>query len=166
MAEHILKCELTLDISRDKVFDFFADAGNLELITPAELNFRVVTPMPIEIGQGTLIDYRLGLYGIPMGWRTEITLWEPPYRFVDTQLSGPYKQWVHTHTFTEIGPSKTLIEDEVRYRLPFEPMGDLANFVVRWQLERIFDHRQKKVAELLLPGRGGKVPDILATAEG
>lgn len=166
MAEHILKRELTLDLSLDEVFEFFADAGNLELITPPELNFKVVTPMPIEIRKGTLIDYKVGLYGIPMGWQTEITAWEPPFRFVDTQLKGPYKQWIHTHTFTELGPSKTLIADEVRYRLPFEPLGDLGHFIIRMQLDRIFDYRQRKVAEMLMPGSGRKVGDILAASEG
>lgn len=166
MAEYILKSELTLDLSRDEVFEFFADAGNLELITPSELNFKVVTPMPIEIVEGTLIDYKLRLYGIPMGWQTEITTWDPPYRFVDMQLKGPYKQWIHTHTFTELGPSKTLIADEVRYRLPLEPLGDLGHFFVRMQLDRIFDHRQRKVVEILVPGARGKVGDLLTASEG
>lgn len=149
MAEHIIERELTINLPRKKVFDFFADAGNLERITPAQLNFHIVTPEPIEIREGTLIDYRLKLRGLPLRWRTEISVWEPPYRFVDRQLSGPYKQWIHTHTFTDLGPTETLIGDEVRYRLPLEPLGDAAHFIVRRELEKIFDFRQKKVAELL-----------------
>ena len=149
MAEYILKRELTLDLPRTEVFDFFADAGNLERITPPELNFHIITPQPIDIRKGALIDYRLKLRGFPVTWRTEISVWEPPFRFVDQQLKGPYKQWIHTHTFTEIDPGTTLIEDEVRYRLPMEPLGDIAHFMVRRELEYIFDYRQKAVAEML-----------------
>ena len=149
MAEYTLKRELTIGLPRRQVFDFFADAGNLERITPPQLNFQIITQQPFEIKKGTLIDYRLKLRGLPMTWRTEISVWEPPYKFVDQQLSGPYKQWIHTHTFTEIGPEETLIEDEVRYRLPLEPLGDIAHFIVKHELAQIFDFRQKAVAELL-----------------
>jgi ligand-binding SRPBCC domain-containing protein len=149
MAEHVLTRELRIGRPIAEVFDFFADAGNLERITPPQLNFRIITPQPIDIRQGTLIDYRLTLRGLPMTWRTEISVWEPPYRFVDQQLSGPYKQWIHTHTFTELGPTETLIEDEVRYRLPLEPLGDAAHFIVRSELKKIFDFRQMRVSELL-----------------
>lgn len=149
MAEHRLTRELTLDLPIAQVFDFFADAGNLERITPPELNFNIITPRPIDIKQGTLIDYKLKMRGIPMKWRTEISVWEPPFRFVDQQLRGPYTQWIHTHTFTEISPSQTLMEDEVRYRLPFEPLGDVAHFFVKSELAYIFDYRQKVVVEML-----------------
>lgn len=149
MAEHILERELTLGLPRQEAFAFFADAGNLERITPPELNFHIITPQPIDIRQGTLIDYKLRMRGIPMGWRTEISVWEPPYRFVDQQLKGPYNQWIHTHTFTEITPNETLIRDEVRYRLPLEPLGDVIHFLIRSELDHIFDFRQKAVAEIL-----------------
>lgn len=152
MAEHVLHRELTLGLPREQVFEFFADAGNLERITPPELSFHIITPQPIDIRQGTLIDYKLKLHGLPMTWRTEITTWNPPFEFVDTQLRGPYAQWIHRHTFTEIDKDKTLIEDEVRYRLPLEPLGDLAHFIVRGQLNHIFDYRQKAVMSVL----GGK----------
>ncbi|MEO5860311.1 MAG: SRPBCC family protein [Pyrinomonadaceae bacterium] len=149
MAEHILTRRLELDLPRDEVFAFFADAVNLERITPPELNFHIITPHPIEIERGCLIDYQLKLHGIPMKWRTEISVWDPPFEFVDQQLRGPYAQWIHRHTFTQLEPNRTLIEDEVRYRLPLEPLGDIAHFFVRRQLDYIFDHRQKVVAELL-----------------
>lgn len=149
MAEHILTRSLTLDLPREEVFEFFADAGNLERITPPELNFHIITTQPIDIKQGTLIDYELKMRGIPMKWRTEISIWEPPFRFVDQQLRGPYSQWIHTHTFTELEPGKTLIEDEVRYRLPLEPLGEVAHFFVKRELAYIFDHRQKVVAAML-----------------
>ena len=145
MAEHTLTRSLTLDVPRETVFPFFADAGNLEIITPPELGFNIITPYPIEMKKGTLIDYTLRMRGLPIKWRTEITEWDPPNRFVDTQLKGPYSQWIHTHTFTAIGPSQTLIEDEVRYRLPLEPLGDLAHFLVEYELERIFEFRRAAV---------------------
>ena len=149
MAEHIFKKSLTLNLPRERVFEFFADAGNLQRITPPELNFHIVTPQPVEIKKGALIDYRLKLRGFPLVWRTLISEWNPPVTFVDEALKSPYKQWIHRHTFTEINKNQTLMEDEVRYRLPLEPLGDLAHFFVRRELEYIFNFRQKTVAEIL-----------------
>ena len=149
MAEHTLTRSITITRPLREVFDFFADAGNLERITPPELNFHIITPQPIDIEKGTLIDYSLKLRGLPMKWRTEISVWDPPFEFVDQQLNGPYKQWIHRHRFSELEDGRTLIEDEVRYRLPLEPLGDVVHFIVRRELNYIFDHRQKAVAELL-----------------
>ncbi|NJD91684.1 MAG: SRPBCC family protein [Geobacter sp.] len=149
MSEQLLRYSLILPLPREQVFAFFADAVNLELITPPELNFRIITPQPIAMGAGTLIDYRLQLFGIPFGWRTAITAWSPPDSFVDEQLQGPYRQWIHRHTFREMPDGSTLIDDEVRYRLPFAPLGEMAHPLVRRQLERIFTYRQQKVTELL-----------------
>ncbi|MEZ5424639.1 MAG: SRPBCC family protein [Pyrinomonadaceae bacterium] len=153
MAEHILIRSLTLDLPRKEVFDFFADALNLERITPPELNFKITTPEPINIKQGSLIDYQLKLRGIPMKWQTEISVWNPPHSFTDKALKSPYKQWIHRHAFTELGENKTLIEDEVKYRLPLEPLGDLAHWFVRRELNYIFDFRQTTVADILGGGQ-------------
>jgi ligand-binding SRPBCC domain-containing protein len=149
MAEHILNRELILDLPREKVFLFFTDAVNLERITPPELNFHIVTPQPLELKKGALIDYQLKLRGFPLTWQTVISTWNPPHEFVDEALKSPYKQWIHRHTFTELNENKTLIKDEVRYRLPLEPLGDIAHFFVRKELNYIFDFRQKTVQGIL-----------------
>jgi ligand-binding SRPBCC domain-containing protein len=147
MAEHIIERKQKIGRPRTEVFEFFADAGNLERITPPELNFQIVTPQPIAISRGTLIDYRLKLRGIPITWKTEITQWNPPFDFVDTALRSPYRQWIHLHTFEESAYGGTLMTDLVRYRLPLEPLGDIAHFVVRRELEYIFDYRFKVIGE-------------------
>jgi ligand-binding SRPBCC domain-containing protein len=150
MSEYILTRSLTLDLPRKEVFDFFADAGNLEKITPPELKFHITTPQPIDIKKGALIDYELKLRGFPVRWQTVISVWNPPFEFVDEALKSPYKQWIHRHTFTEVAKNKTLIEDEVKYRLPLAPFGKLAHWFVRRELDYIFDFRQNAVAEILL----------------
>ncbi|HUR98052.1 MAG TPA: SRPBCC family protein [Pyrinomonadaceae bacterium] len=160
MAEHILKRELTIELPRGEVFEFFSSAANLERITPSDLGFTITTPQPIEMREGTTIDYRIKLNGFPLNWKTLISKWDPPREFIDEQLSGPYKQWIHRHTFTEVGRTATLIEDEVRYRLPFEPLGDVAHFFVERQLKNIFDFREKAVAEYF------KAQDSPPSAEG
>jgi len=150
MAEFLFTSSLAIDLPQAEVFDFFSNAENLERITPSDLGFHIITPLPIDIKKGTLIEYKLSLYSLPIKWRTEITHWDPPYEFVDTQLAGPYKQWIHRHRFTEHEPGKTYMEDEVRYRLPFEPLGDLARVFIERELKKIFSYRQKAVAEFLV----------------
>ncbi len=149
MAEYVLTREAVIALPRAEVFEFFADAANLERITPPELNFQIVTPQPIDIKKDSLIDYKLTLRGFPIKWRTRISDWNPPFDFVDEQISGPYKQWIHEHTFTELPGGGTGIKDVVRYRLPLEPLGDLMHFLVRRELNYIFDFRQKAVEEIL-----------------
>jgi ligand-binding SRPBCC domain-containing protein len=150
MVEYILTRQLILDLPIREVFDFFADAGNLERITPPELNFHIITAQPIDIKKGTLIDYQLKIRGFPVKWQTIISEWNPPNLFVDKALKSPYKQWIHRHTFTKLSENKTLIEDEVKYCLPIAPLGDLAHWFVRRELDYIFDFRQKLVKGILL----------------
>jgi ligand-binding SRPBCC domain-containing protein len=137
---------------REEVFAFFANARNLEAITPDFLRFRIATAGPIAMGRGTLIDYRLRLFGVPFGWTTLIEAYEPPRRFVDVQLRGPYRSWRHTHDLAEVAGG-TLMADTVEFALPLGPLGDLAHAVlVRRALERIFDHRRRRIEELLGAG--------------
>ena len=148
MKEFTFKAELWLPRRRDEVFPFFSEARNLELLTPPWLKFEVLTPAPIVMRPGTLIDYRIKIHGIPIRWRTEITEWDPPLRFVDVQLSGPYTLWHHVHTFIE-HDGGTLCRDEVRYR----PRGGaLMNWLfVRADVERIFRYRQERLLEVFNP---------------
>ena len=147
--KHTLSTRLEIPLPVDKVFEFFARAENLQRLTPPELQFRILTPTPIDIRQGTLIDYQLALFGLKFRWKTEITNWDPPHQFVDVQLRGPYREWIHTHRF--IPTSKgTAILDDVQYQLPLSPLGDLAYPIVRLQLARIFGYRQTAVRRLLL----------------
>ena len=134
--------------SINEVFAFFSDAGNLEEITPSWVGFRILTPGPIRIAEGTRIRYRLRLHGIPVGWETEIRRWQPPGRFVDVQLNGPYQLWHHTHRF-EPKHGGTLMTDIVRYRLPLGIIGRVVHRLkVRRDVDRIFDYRARRIQEI------------------
>lgn len=146
---YILEHEQFISRPLAEVFPFFADAGNLEAITPEFLNFRILTPRPIPMHPGSLIDYQIKLFGVPLKWRTRIEEFEPPNRFVDVQLRGPYKLWHHTHEFREV-EGGTLMTDRVRYQLYLGPLGSLAHTLwVGRTLARIFDHRRQTIERLL-----------------
>ena len=158
MKEFTLHAELWLPRPRAEVFPFFGEARNLETLTPPWLRFEVLTPAPIEMRTGTLIDYRIRLHGIPIRWRTEIVEWTPPRRFVDLQRRGPYTLWHHTHTFEE-RDGGTLCEDHVRYRPRGGALMDW--LLVRRDVRRIFHYRQQRLKELLVktPSAETRVPD-------
>jgi hypothetical protein len=132
----------------DEVFSFFADARNLETITPPWLGFKILSMNTTSIEEGTTIRYRLRLHGIPIQWRTEICEWNPPCSFVDEQTKGPYKRWRHTHTFEAHG-SRTKMIDEVQYELPFGILGRIVHALkVRGDVSRIFDYRRLRIDAL------------------
>jgi hypothetical protein len=144
---HVLEQEQRLPAPPDAVFPFFADARNLEAITPPLLRFRVLTPEPIVMRRGTLIQYRLRLRGVPVSWLTSIQEWDPPHRFVDVQVRGPYALWHHTHDLASDGAGGTVMRDTVRYAIGFGPLGELAHrLLVRRDLEAIFAFRAEAVA--------------------
>ena len=146
MRVHLLERAQRVPVPADETFAVFADALNLEAITPPWLRFRVVTPGPIEMAPGALIEYRLRLHAMPVRWLTRIEVWEPGRRFVDVQVRGPYRLWHHTHSFEPVGESATMVRDTVRYALPLGPVGAVAHAAfVRRDLERIFDHRRAAV---------------------
>jgi ligand-binding SRPBCC domain-containing protein len=153
MGVHVLERAQRLPLPVEEVFPFFADARNLEAITPPWLRFRVATPGAIQMRAGTLIEYRLRLHGLPVRWLTRISEWVPGERFVDEQVRGPYALWHHTHLFEPDGAG-TIVRDRVRYRLPLGPLGAAAHILlVRRDLERIFGFRQAAVERTLAHGR-------------
>jgi ligand-binding SRPBCC domain-containing protein len=137
------QAELIVPAPLVDVFAFFADARNLERLTPPWLRFHIVTRAPIIMQPGTIIDYRLRIHGVPAGWRSEITVWEPPERFVDEQRRGPYRRWVHTHTFKS-APGGTAVTDAVEYDVPVRWLT--AGFVRR-DIETIFAYRMQALRE-------------------
>ena len=131
------------------VFSFFSNAFNLQDITPSFLGFSVLTPAPIFIQSGTLIDYKITLFGIPLKWRTRIERFDVNDSFVDTQIKGPYTLWHHTHTFEDT-PGGTLMRDTVLYKLPLGFLGTIAHTLfVRRTLQKIFQHRYDTLEKIL-----------------
>ena len=147
-----LKREIWLPQPLAEIFPFFADAANLEKLTPPWLNFQILSPRPIQIRLGTLIDYRVVVRGILFRWQSEITEWDPPHRFVDKQRRGPYRFWQHEHKFSE-QEGGTAILDAVRYAVPFDFLTN--RLFIRPDIERIFDFRKRKMRELF-PARSRK----------
>jgi ligand-binding SRPBCC domain-containing protein len=149
---HLLERGQRVEVPVEQAFAFYGDALNLEPLTPPWLHFEVTTPGELAFQPGTLLDYRLRLHGVPVRWRTRIETWEPPARFVDTQVRGPYSLWEHTHLFEEDGDGATIIHDRVRYAVPLGPLGAIAHrLFVRRDLERIFNYRRDAVAARLVP---------------
>jgi hypothetical protein len=144
MRVHDLRRELWLPAPLEEVFEFFSDPGNLAKITPPRMHFRMTTPTPIQMCAGLFLDYQLKVFGVPIKWRSEITEWEPPFRFVDEQREGPYQLWHHEHEFLAKNGG-TLALDHVRYAVPFDFIAH--RLLVLPDLNRIFDFRRQKLQE-------------------
>lgn len=145
----IVEREVVLDAPIEAVFAFFGDPGNLNRITPPWLDFRIVSCSTATIGSGTLIDYRLRIRGVPIRWRSRILDWDPPHGFADEQVRGPYRKWIHHHSFEDLG-GRTRCRDHVAYTVPGGALVD--RLFVRPDVERIFDYRTEQLARIL--GRG------------
>lgn len=146
MTVHHLRTEQVVPRHRDEVFAFFSRPENLAGITPPWLRFATLTPSPVPMRRGAVVDYRITLGVFPARWRSLISTCEPPSRFVDEQILGPYSFWHHTHVFEDV-PGGTLIRDHVRYLMPFGPLGEIAHaLVVRRVLQDIFAHRRRVIA--------------------
>ncbi len=143
-SSYLLETECLIRRPIEQVFEFFSNARNLERITPTWLRFEVLTPDPIRMAAGTLIDYRLRVRGLPLRWQSEITTWEPPFRFVDVQRRGPYYHWNHEHVFESVEDG-TWVRDEVTYKTPG---GSIVNrLLVAPDLRRVFEYRRKALIE-------------------
>ena len=145
MKTHRFETQIWLSYRREEVFEFFADPCNLERLTPPWLHFEIITSPDIVIEQGTLLDYRLRLRGIPLRWQSEISVWEPPQRFIDRQTKGPYSLWVHEHSFVE-DHRGTIVGDRVEYAAPGGPL--VQKFFVALDLERIFAFRHRILEQI------------------
>jgi ligand-binding SRPBCC domain-containing protein len=167
--EFVLERRQRVPLPLERTFAFFADPGNLARITPPWLGFRILTPPPLVMAQGLRLDYRVRALGIPVRWRSLISVYEPPHVFRDVQLSGPYRRWEHTHRFRE-AEGGTVVKDRVVYELALGSLGALLHGVlIRRQLEAIFDYRRDRITARLLreaalaaPG----APDALPAAGG
>ena len=132
----------------EEVFGFFSRPENLVKITPAKLHFKILTPSPLEMKQGALIDYTIKMFKVPIHWRTLITTYEPPFRFVDVQIKGPYSFWHHTHIFKEVSDGVE-IYDEVHYSIPFGLLGKILHTLwIKKDLNNIFEHRRGVIEDL------------------
>ncbi len=152
MKIYTLKREQIVPCPLDDVFPFFAEPRNLARLTPPSLGFVILTPPPLEMRRGALIDYTIGILGMRTHWRTLISDYDPPHSFTDVQLKGPYLFWHHTHTFRQ-AEGGTVIGDEVRYVMPFGIIGRAGHaLLVKRQLRQIFDFRERVIAEIFAGG--------------
>lgn len=148
MRERELRRESWIPRKLEEVFNFFSRAENLEKLTPPLVGFQILTPTPIEMREGALIDYKIRIHGVPVRWRTRIATWDPPHGFVDEQVSGPYRQWIHEHAFKAEADGTRMV-DKVRYRAPgwvLEPL--IHHFFVGADLRKIFDFREARMREI------------------
>ena len=148
----LLRATQLIPVPKAQLFPFFADARNLAVITPPRMGFRIRTPEPIVMTEGTLIDYTVRVARVPVHWRTLITRWDPPNEFADEQLRGPYSLWHHRHRFTAVTPGETRMDDEVLFRLPFAPLGNVALPFVKGELRRIFAYRRVAIERVVADG--------------
>jgi ligand-binding SRPBCC domain-containing protein len=139
------KARIWLPKPRDQVFAFFANPRNLDRLTPPWLRFEILTQDPIEMRAGTRLDYKLRIHGVPIRWQSEITVWEPPLRFVDRQTRGPYRSWLHTHVFFS-HQGGTVVVDFVRYAAPGGSV--VQRLLVAPDLQRIFSYRHEILQKL------------------
>jgi len=152
MKVHVLKRTQVVDRPLSEVFAFFERPENLSVITPLSMAFEILTPAPIAMQTGAVIDYTVRIFGVRRHWRTLITVYDPPHRFVDVQLNGPYLFWHHDHTFHDEA-GRTLITDEVRYVLPMGWTGGLVHrLFVKRRLAAIFDHRERTIRHMFSCG--------------
>jgi ligand-binding SRPBCC domain-containing protein len=147
---HTFRASQFIAAPLDQVFRFFSDARNLEAITPPALSFEIRSA-PEQVERGSTIAYALRLRGFPIRWKTLIVQWEPPFRFVDVQLRGPYRLWNHTHEFVERGGGVE-VTDRIDYVLPYAPLGEIAWGMVRRDIKSIFRFRRTAVAQALEQG--------------
>ena len=151
MADHVLEFRVWLPRPREEVFPFFADPRNLAVLDPPWLGFRLLCSPPDSLEAGAVFDFRIRWLGIPVRWRALIREYDPPYRFVDVQVRGPYARWEHRHLF-RAGEGGTWVEDRITYRLPLGPLGRVLHTLwVRRQLAALFAHRRRRLEELF-PG--------------
>lgn len=153
MRTHLLERSQSVGVPVERAFAIYGDTLNLEPMTPPWLHFHVTNAGPVTMEPGALLTYRLRLHGVPIRWTTRIESWDPPTRFVDTQLRGPYARWEHTHDFEPDGSGGTIVRDRVRYAIPYGQLGGLAHVLfVQRDLERIFDYRATAFARLVERG--------------
>jgi len=146
---YTFKKEQKISKSIIDVFDFFSKPENLSVITPNKMDFKILTPSPIEMKEGTLIDYTVKIMSFPIRWRTLITKYDPPNMFIDQQLKGPYSMWHHTHLFEKINDNETLIKDIILYAVPFSFIGSITHSLyIKRDLENIFDYRSQEIKRI------------------
>lgn len=152
---YVMRAECIVPRPLEEVFEFFADAANLQVLTPSWLHFKIVTPQPIEMAEGKRIDYKLRVHGLPIRWTSEITAWEPNKRFVDELRKGPYTHWHHEHRF-EACNQGTRVIDVVHYGVPGGAL--IHGLFVRRDIEQIFGYRQDVLREMFGENQSATAP--------